>query len=196
MLKYTLMFLCLGCVVGAAPLSPPAVKKPAKIYNAEEKIWLQNPMTQEQLLAAAAAITEEFQFGRKGEPISIGRGRFHASQFARWRNYDFIEYDTKIDRRWLGILEKYAIALTDARIKIMQLQAAKQTAKPEYKQWELYYDGNAKKFAELVKKPMLIADRAKLKELGIQKKEALEATFPDEYKKGNKGKSLGTMPKK
>lgn len=175
MLRYWIT-LCLALLtvlpLGAAPVKKTVIPEDVpKNFSAREKAWLKSALSDEFLLERTSAIAREFLQSRD---LQIPRLKLAIQELKAYEKYYFLEYDSKISRRWIRQNIAFAEALLKARAKMNFLVMNKQTDKPEYRQLYDYYVQTARQYRGIAAKPVRVVDRKRIVELGKIKKAVVE----------------------
>ena len=175
MLRYWIT-LCLAVLtvlpLGAAPVKKTVIPEDVpKNFSAREKAWLKSALSEEFLLERTSAIAREFLQSRD---LQIPRLKLAIQELKAYEKYYFLEYDSKISRRWIRQNIAFAEALLKARAKMNFLVMNKQTDKPEYRQLYDYYVQTARQYRGIAAKPVRVVDRKRIVELGKIKKAVVE----------------------
>lgn len=191
MLKYWIT-LCLAvaavCPLWAAPAQKTVIPADVpKNFSAREKAWLKSALSDEFLLERTGAIAKDFL---QNKDLQIPRLKLAIQELKAYDKYYFLEYDSKISRRWVRQNIAFAEALLKAKAKMNFLIMNKQTDKPEYRQWYDYYQKTAKQYRGVAMKPIRVVDRKKLGELGKIKKAVVERLLAEEQAKLEKAPKL------
>ena len=168
--------LCLAVLtvlpLGAAPVKKTVIPEDVpKNFSAREKAWLKSALSEEFLLERTSAIAREFLQSRD---LQIPRLKLAIQELKAYEKYYFLEYDSKISRRWIRQNIAFAEALLKARAKMNFLVMNKQTDKPEYRQLYDYYVQTARQYRGIAAKPVRVVDRKRIVELGKIKKAVVE----------------------
>ena len=175
MLRYWIT-LCLALLtvlpLGAAPVKKTVIPEDVpKNFSAREKAWLKSALSDEFLLERTSAIAREFL---QSKDLQIPRLKLAIQELKAYEKYYFLEYDSKISRRWIRQNIAFAEALLKARAKMNFLVMNKQTDKPEYRQLYDYYVQTARQYRGIAAKPVRVVDRKRIVELGKIKKAVVE----------------------
>ena len=175
MLRYWIT-LCLAVLtvlpLGAAPVRKTVIPEDVpKNFSAREKAWLKSALSEEFLLERTSAIAREFL---QSKDLQIPRLKLAIQELKAYEKYYFLEYDSKISRRWIRQNIAFAEVLLKARAKMNFLVMNKQTDKPEYRQLYDYYVQTARQYRGIAAKPVRVVDRKRIVELGKIKKAVVE----------------------
>ena len=192
MLKYWLIILL--AVLAVLPLEAAPRQKgtiPADVpkddFTDLEKGWIKSALSEEFLLERTTVIAKNFL---QNKNLQIPRLKLDIQELKAYEKYYFLEYDSKISRRWVKQNIAFAEALLKAKAKMNFFIVNEQTAKPEYRQWYDYYTKTAKQYWSIAKKPVKVVDRRKLAELGRIKKLVVEQMLAAEQTKSEKAPKL------
>lgn len=182
MLKYWLT-LCLAVITVLPLAAAPKEKKfviPAdvpKSFNSQEMVWVKSALSQEKLQEDIAAVAKEFL---QSKELHIGKLQLKIQKLKALEKYYFLEFDTKISRRWVVQNVAFAKALLNARSKMNNLAARKKTGSDEYRRWYEYYTKTARQYWTVSRRPIKITDRRYLGRLARIKKAVLERELAKE----------------
>lgn len=182
MLKYC---ITVGlALLAALPLlaAPPRQKTaiPADVpqnFTPQEKVWVKNGLSDELLQQQVSAVAKAFL---QQKDLHISKLKLEIQKLKALEKYYFLEFDTKISRRWLKQNIAFAEALLKARAKMNFLIVNKQTGSDEYRRWYDYYSKTSKQYWTVSRRPIKITDRRYLGRMNRIKKAVVERELAKE----------------